>query len=84
MLGWLDAEHHGEMAYMARHGRKRARPAELRPGTLRIISARMDYSPPHTRGPHSVLADDSLGYISRYALGRDYHKVVRGRLHPLR
>lgn len=68
---------------MARHGSKRSRPEELQPGTLRIISARMDYLPPSGADAESVLADASLGYISRYALGRDYHKVLRSRLQKL-
>jgi epoxyqueuosine reductase len=70
------------MTYMQRHGVKRARPAELVPGTVRVISARMDYWP---RGadPEAVLADPTLGYVSRYALGRDYHKVMRHRLAQL-
>lgn len=79
LLAWLAADRHGEMEYMQRHGTKRARPAELVPGTVRVISARMDYWP---RGadPEAVLADPALGYVSRYAVGRDYHKVVRNRL----
>ena len=79
LLDWLAAGRHGEMAYMQRHGTLRARPAELVPGTVRVISARMDYWP---RGadPDAVLADASLGYVSRYALGRDYHRVLRTRL----
>jgi epoxyqueuosine reductase len=82
MLDWLAGGRHGEMAYMQRHGVKRARPAELVPGTVRVISARMDYWP---RGadPDAVLADPTLGYVSRYALGRDYHKVMRHRLAQL-
>jgi len=83
LMNWLDAGHHGEMEYMARHGSKRSRPEELQPGTLRIISARMDYLPPSGADAESVLADASLGYISRYALGRDYHKVLRSRLQKL-
>lgn len=83
LMTWLDAGHHGEMEYMARHGSKRSRPEALQPGTLRIISARMDYLPPSGADPESVLADASLGYISRYALGRDYHKVLRNRLQKL-
>jgi epoxyqueuosine reductase len=79
LLAWLDAERHGEMHYMARHGTRRARPAELVPGTLRVISARMDYWPGAT-DPDSVLADRALGYVSRYSLGRDYHRVLRPRL----
>lgn len=83
LMTWLDAGHHGEMEYMARHGNKRSRPEALQPGTLRIISARMDYLPPSGADPEAVLADASLGYISRYALGRDYHKVLRSRLQKL-
>ena len=82
LLAWLDAGYHGELRYMARHGVRRARPAELVPGTIRIVSVRMDYR----RGgadPDSVLGDPALGYVSRYALGRDYHKVVRRRLQRL-
>jgi epoxyqueuosine reductase len=79
LLAWLAANHHGEMAYMQRHGTRRARPAELVAGTVRVISARMDYWPAGT-DPDAVLADPQLGYVSRYAVGRDYHKVVRHRL----
>ena len=83
LLNWLDAGRHGEMDYMARHGLKRSRPAELQAGTLRVISVRMDYDPPQARDPWEVLEDANLGYISRYALGRDYHKVLRTRLQKL-
>ncbi len=79
LLAWLAAGHHGEMGYMQRHGTKRSRPAELVPGTARVISARMDYWPGGA-APEAVLADPALGYVSRYAVGRDYHKVVRTRL----
>jgi epoxyqueuosine reductase len=71
------------MDYMARHGLKRGRPAELVPGTVRVISARMDYLPPAAAEPWSVLNQPELGYVSRYALGRDYHKVMRQRLQRL-
>jgi epoxyqueuosine reductase len=74
---WLAAGMHGEMGYMARHGTRRSRPAELKPGTLRVISLRMDYWPQDAADPVAVLADPELGYLSRYALGRDYHKVMR-------
>jgi epoxyqueuosine reductase len=77
---WLAAGRHGEMGYMARHGSKRARPAELVPGTLRVVSARMDYWPSDAAPPHAALGDAGLGYVSRYALGRDYHRVLRPRL----
>ncbi|MCK7595437.1 tRNA epoxyqueuosine(34) reductase QueG [Pseudomarimonas salicorniae] len=83
LLDWLQRGYHGEMDYMARHGTRRARPAELVPGTLRVISARMDYWPEAAREPWSVIDDGTLGYVSRYALGRDYHKVLRQRLQKL-
>jgi len=83
LLNWLAAERHGQMDYMARHGTKRSRPAELQAGTLRVISVRMDYDPPLARDAWEVLEDPRLGYISRYALGRDYHKVLRARLQKL-
>jgi epoxyqueuosine reductase len=79
LLDWLAAGRHGAMHYMARHGTKRARPAELVPGTLRVIAARMDYWP-RAADPAAVLADPEAGYVSRYALGRDYHRVLRPRL----
>ena len=82
LLDWLAEGRHGEMAYMQRHGVKRARPAELVPGTVRVISARMDYWP-RSADADTVLADPTLGYVSRYALGRDYHKVIRNRLAEL-
>ncbi|MGH8207817.1 MAG: tRNA epoxyqueuosine(34) reductase QueG [Steroidobacteraceae bacterium] len=77
LLRWLDAGFHGEMEYMRRHGLMRSRPQELAPGTLRVVSARMDYWPQGAREPEAVLGDAGSGYISRYALGRDYHKVMR-------
>jgi epoxyqueuosine reductase len=80
---WLDEGHHGEMDYMARHGSKRTRPAELEPGTQRVISVRMDYIPPGTANAWEVLGDAQAGYVSRYALGRDYHKLMRSRLQKL-
>jgi epoxyqueuosine reductase len=83
LLDWLNRGFHGEMDYMHRHGSKRSRPAELEPGTLCVISARMDYSPPDATDPESVLHQADLAYLSRYALGRDYHKVVRHRLQQL-
>ncbi|MCB1845568.1 MAG: tRNA epoxyqueuosine(34) reductase QueG, partial [Halioglobus sp.] len=79
---WLDAGYHGDMHYMARHGKKRTRPAELVPHTARVISLRMDYLPQGTQ-PEAVLASSELAYISRYALGRDYHKLIRKRLSVL-
>ncbi len=65
---------------MARHGSKRSRPEELVPGTVRVISVRMDYWPAEARAAQAVLDDPELAYVSRYALGRDYHKVLRGAL----
>jgi epoxyqueuosine reductase len=79
LLAWLAAGHHGGMEYMARHGTRRARPAEIVPGTVRVISARMDYWPAAADAT-TVLGEPALGYVSRYALGRDYHKLVRSRL----
>lgn len=79
---WLDAGYHGEMDYMASHGMLRARPDELVPGTLRVISVRMDYLP-RAAGFATNLADPTQAYISRYALGRDYHKLIRNRLKQL-
>ncbi len=80
---WLDAGRHGEMGYMQRHGSKRSRPQELVPGTIRVISARMDYLPQDHQEVEDLLDHDSRAYISRYALGRDYHKVLRKRLKQL-
>jgi epoxyqueuosine reductase len=80
LLRWLDAGRHGEMDYMRRHGTMRSRPQELSPGTIRVVSARMDYWPVTARDAEAVLGDRERGYISRYALGRDYHKVMRGAL----
>jgi len=83
LLRWLDDGHHGEMDYMTRHGTRRSRPAELEPGTQRVISVRMDYVPPGTRDAWKVLGDSECGYVARYALGRDYHKLMRNRLQKL-
>lgn len=82
LQAWLDKGFHGEMAYMATHGMMRARPQELHPGTVRVISVRMDYLPPEA-GFATNLTDPNLGYISRYAGGRDYHKLIRARLKKL-
>ncbi|NOI68331.1 tRNA epoxyqueuosine(34) reductase QueG [Vibrio sp. 99-8-1] len=82
MLDWLDAGYHGEMEWMARHGTMRSRPDELLPGTLRVISVRLDYLPPEAQFS-SDLRDTNQGYISRYALGRDYHKLLRNQLKKL-
>jgi epoxyqueuosine reductase len=83
LLKWLASGYHGAMDYMAKHGAKRARPAELLPGTLRVISLRMDYFPPAAADAWQVLEDGGRAFISRYALGRDYHKVLRNRLEKL-
>ena len=82
-LDWLRSGFNGEMGYMARHGAKRSRPADLIPGTVSCISVRMDYWPEEAADAASTLADGNLAYISRYALGRDYHKVLRSRLQKL-
>jgi epoxyqueuosine reductase len=77
---WLARGFHGRMEYMARHGHRRSRPAELVPGTLRVISARMDYLPEATQAGEELAGRAA---VSRYALGRDYHKVLRSRLRHL-
>lgn len=79
---WLDKGYHGEMDWMARHGMMRARPDELHPGTIRVISARLNYLPPDAQFA-SNLSDPTQAYISRYSLGRDYHKLVRNQLKKL-
>ena len=83
LLNWLAAGRHGEMDYMAQHGVRRSRPADLVPGTLRVISVRMDYLSSTAAPADAVLHDPTLGMISRYALGRDYHKLLRARLQRL-
>ncbi len=80
---WIKKGFHGEMDYMAKHGIKRTRPAELVPKTLRVISVRMDYLPPNAADSESILHNGEKAFISRYALGRDYHKVMRSRLQKL-
>ena len=77
LVRWLADGFHGEMNFMQRHGLKRSRPQQFKPGTVRVLSARMDYWPGDARAAHEVLGDASLGYISRYALGRDYHRILR-------
>ncbi|GAB3275140.1 tRNA epoxyqueuosine(34) reductase QueG [Parahaliea aestuarii] len=79
---WLDAGYHGSMDYMARHGDKRSRPEQLVPDTCRVISVRMDYHLGDTQ-PLAVLNNPRKAYISRYTLGRDYHKLIRKRLAQL-
>lgn len=83
LLNWLNAGFHGEMHYMERHGTKRSRPDSLEPGTIRIVSVRLDYGRKDMSEAHDVLQNPELGYVSRYALGRDYHKVLRKRLQQL-
>jgi epoxyqueuosine reductase len=83
LLEWLDRGWHGEMDYMARHGARRARPAELVPGTMSIITARLNYVDAAARDAQAVLDNPDHGFVSRYALGRDYHKVLRSRLQSL-
>ncbi len=80
---WILKGFHGAMDYMTKHGSKRTRPAELVPGTLRVISVRMDYLPPAARNSEAVMNDGAQAFVSRYALGRDYHKVLRNRLQKL-
>lgn len=82
LQNWLDNGFHGEMDYMEKHGMKRARPDELHPGTVRVISVRMDYLPENAQFA-KTLKNKNNAYISRYALGRDYHKVLRKRLKQL-
>ena len=80
---WLEKGFHGEMEYMSRHGVKRSRPAELVPGTISVVTVRMDYLPEPMECSINMLDKSGVGYISRYALGRDYHKVVRNKLQKL-
>jgi epoxyqueuosine reductase len=83
LLRWLEQGFHGEMHYMQRHGVRRSRPQELAPGTVRVVSARLDYWPQDARDAPAVLAQGGLAYVSRYALGRDYHKILRQALRKL-
>jgi epoxyqueuosine reductase len=83
LLEWLGRGWHGEMDYMARHGARRARPAELVPGTASVITARLNYTPPDARDSWEVIEDPERAFVSRYALGRDYHKVLRAKLQSL-
>lgn len=80
---WLAKGFHGAMDYMAKHGDKRTRPAQLVPGTVRVISVRMDYQPPAAADSEAIMRDGEKAFISRYALGRDYHKVLRARMQKL-
>jgi epoxyqueuosine reductase len=83
LLNWLATGRHGEMEYMQRHGTRRCRPAELVPGCVRILSARLDYWPGTAIPAQSALDDPARAFVSRYALGRDYHKLLRARLQKL-
>ncbi len=84
LLNWLQQGFHGEMDYMQRHGTKRSRPAELEAGTVRIISATMNYWPEADQAHSLALLNEAdKAYVSRYALGRDYHKTLRKRLQTL-
>ena len=83
LLNWLDNNYHGEMHYMAAHGSRRSRPAELVKNTLCVISVSMDYLPANAADPWTILTDPCRAYIARYALGRDYHKMIRKRLQHL-
>ncbi len=80
---WLGFGYHGDMDYMVRHGTARTRPGELVPGTMRVISARLNYQPPAARDSWMTMEDPDAAFISRYALGRDYHKVLRAKLQIL-
>ncbi len=80
---YLAAGRHGDMAWLKDRAHMRAHPAELHPGTIRVISVRMNYAQPDIDQAWSVVHDDTLGYVSRYALGRDYHKLMRRRLQKL-
>lgn len=83
LFQWLAQGYHGDMDYMAKHGTKRTRPAELEPGTQRVVSVCMNYAPPAVKNSWDVIHDGDQAFISRYALGRDYHKVIRARLQKL-
>ncbi|MGH8293357.1 MAG: tRNA epoxyqueuosine(34) reductase QueG [Gammaproteobacteria bacterium] len=83
LLDWLQQDRHGEMEYMRHHGTRRSRPAELVPGTLRVISVRMDYWSDTAADSQALLNETDRAYIARYALGRDYHKLLRARLQKL-
>jgi len=80
---WLQRGFHGEMAYMKQHGTRRSRPAELVPGTIRVVSVRMDYLSKSATPARQLLGQPGKALISRYALGRDYHKLMRRRLQRL-
>ena len=83
LSAWLEGGYHGDMEFMAAHGTRRTRPAELVAGTRRVISVRMNYMPDDVKPAQAVLDDTKIGYVARYAVGRDYHKVLRNRLEKL-
>ncbi|SVA91516.1 uncharacterized protein METZ01_LOCUS144370 [marine metagenome] len=83
LFSWLKGNYHGEMGSLARHGTQRSRPAELIPGTIRVITVRMNYWCDTASSATAILSDPEAAYISRYALGRDYHKVMRRKLQKL-
>ena len=83
LMEWLARGWQGDMDYLSAHGTRRTRPAELVPGTLRVITVRMNYFPPGAADSWDVMRDGSRAYVARYAVGRDYHKVLRGRLQKL-
>ena len=83
LVNWLDAGYQGDMEYMQRHGTKRSRPGELEPGTVSVISPPFNYWPESDQHCQTILDNPEQAYISRYALGRDYHKVIRKRLQTL-
>lgn len=83
LLKWLNMGYHGNMHYMAKHGTRRSHPVKLLPGTLRVISVRMNYISPKVKDSWEVMQESDKAFISRYALGRDYHKVLRSRLQKL-
>lgn len=82
-LSWLAKHYHGDMDYMAKHGSKRSRPAELVPGTVRVISVNLDYLPAQAADGWETLRNPHKAYVARYAMGRDYHKVMRQKLQQL-
>ncbi|MDE3207936.1 MAG: tRNA epoxyqueuosine(34) reductase QueG, partial [Pseudomonadota bacterium] len=79
LISWLESGFHGDMDYMSKHGTMRARPTELVPGAITIISCRLNYWP-DAKDAQGILNNPETAYISRYALGRDYHKVMRQKL----
>jgi len=83
LMQWLAAGFHGSMDYMARHGGNRAKPETIVPGTVRVVTVRLNYEAPESKESWSVVEDSSAAFISRYALGRDYHKILRSKLQAL-